>query len=175
MSKKDLFEIVLKVIALILFIQFLNHLPELYVFYTYIDTAPFDKSFQGTARVGLVLSAIILIVSSIILWFFSGFISNVSFKEPNNLVITSTVSKNDLYSISFTSIGLYLFLSSIPSCISSLIQYSNAQISFGSRPLVEVVNSFLLLLLGLFAFFGSKGLVFLLNKIQSIGIKQKAF
>ena len=65
MSKKDLFEIALKIIALILFVQFLNNLTEVYLLLRH-DFSGFllGQNFQGLTKAGLVFSKLILIISS---------------------------------------------------------------------------------------------------------------
>jgi len=170
MIKEEISGLACKILSVFLIIQGISAIANVL---TYYYTSPnIENKYAGN----IFFPFIFYILLGILLWIFSNKLSAIMTKKENSYDSNenSKISSNDIQRISFSVLGLFFLVNSIPPIISGLTNfYSVHQFNSSIRLLPNVAGSVIQFVLGLLIFIGSQGLVNFLKAIRTAGVKEK--
>lgn len=170
MIKEEISGLACKILSIFLIIQGISAIANVL---TYYCTSPnIENKYAGN----IFFPFIFYILLGILLWIFSNKLSAIMTKKENSYDSNenSKISSNDIQRISFSVLGLFFLVNSIPPIISGLTNfYSVPQFNSSIRLLPNVAGSVIQFVLGLLIFIGSQGLVNFLKAIRTAGVKEK--
>jgi hypothetical protein len=170
LSKHEIAILACKILGVYMIIQGINVLAN-------VVTATFIMPDQSasTMLVNVIFPFIFLIIFGIILWFLSGKLSAFMVKGEAHSKEDSDIKANDLQRVAFSFLGLLFMGTSLPKLISGLMNFiaMKEMIDTTMRLLPGLLGNIAQLIIGLGIFFGSQGLVNLLEYIRHFGLKKE--
>jgi hypothetical protein len=169
MSRQDIAGLACKILGLYMIIQGINVMANVLIFNW--------ASPNQLIPISSVLSSFILLfIFGILLWGCSDRLSafmaggTVASKEGAD----SAITPNDVQRIAFSVLGLYFLGNSLPSLLSVLSSLLTLnQVGLSQQVLTTMARPIIEFLVGLGIFFGSQGLVNLLNSLRAAGVKKE--
>jgi len=171
MIKEEISRLACKILSVFLIIQGVSAIANVL---TYYMTSPnIENKYVGN----IFFPFIFYVLLGILLWIFSNRLSVIMAKKDSNPCDSNkntNISSEDAQRISFSVLGLYFLLNSIPPLISGLTTfYTVNQFDSSIRLLPNVAGYVTQSILGLLIFVGSQGLVNFLKAIRTAGVKEK--
>lgn len=174
MSKRDIASLACKIIAIVLIIQGISILANLLSFY--ITVPNLMEMMEPEPIANMVSPYIFLLISGVLLWFFSDKLALIMVKGENDSILNETlvIKAIDVQGILFSVLGLFFVGTSLPKILSALTNiYLMRDLPGASmRLLPNAMGDISQFVLGLGIFFGSQGLVGLLKKVRTLGVKE---
>ncbi|MDR3601136.1 MAG: hypothetical protein P4L49_11755 [Desulfosporosinus sp.] len=128
---------------------------------------------------GGVVSMAFPVVVGILLWIFSAKLAGFMVKTPEDQdaeMMSATFDLESVQILAFTIIGVLLIVNAVPSLIPALTVYAVLPVhnvgQVGLESLSRLVDSAIRIILGLWLVLGSKGLVNLMKKIKTAGVRR---
>jgi hypothetical protein len=116
---------------------------------------------------------LLFFIFGVLLWFLSDKLSAIMVRDETQILASFEMKASDLQGILFSVIGLSLMGNALPKLLTTLTNmYTMRDVpNMIQRSLPGAVGTFTQIILGAIAFLGSSGLVNVLKKIRSAGLK----
>jgi len=170
MIKEEISRLACKILSLFLIIQGSSAIANVLTYY--ITSPNIENKYSGN----IFFPFIFYVLLGILLWIFSNRLSVIIAKKESTdgSNVNTNVSSDDAQRISFSVLGLYFLVNSIPPLISGLTNfYTVHQFDSSIRLLPTVAGYGTQFILGVLIFIGSQGLVNFLNIIRTAGSKRQ--
>lgn len=124
-----------------------------------------------TARtITTVASFLLPILFGVLLWFLSGKLSMMMVKEDTHSNMEAETKASEIQRISFSVLGLYFIGNSLIKLVHFIVSvYPQTRLEYF---LISFGSTSIELIIGLGIFFGSQGLVNLLNAVKNLGLRK---
>jgi hypothetical protein len=180
MHKKDIAIVAIRLLAIYIIIMAISALPHyLGMFLSLSSSDAFGKS----SLLGMLAASLVHILIGFGLWFYSQPIATLVIKDlPEDIPANTESRLNNIQSVAVSILGLFVLSSAIPSMAklivivispSSSIEYGYSIDALGRHsnniPFAELAKQIVSFCLGLWFFFGSRGIVAFIKTIWGKG------
>ncbi|NLI93963.1 MAG: hypothetical protein GX434_17730 [Peptococcaceae bacterium] len=172
MIKEEISGLACKILSVFLIIQGVSAIANVLTYY--ITSPNIGNKYPGN----IFFPLIFYVLLGILLWIFSNKLSKMMTKKESSddSNENTKITPNDIQRISFSVLGLFFLVNSIPPIISGLTNYYAAhQFDSSIRWIPNVAGYATQFIIGLFILIGSQGLVNLLKAIRTAGVKEEHF
>ncbi|WP_368294567.1 hypothetical protein [Dehalobacter sp. TBBPA1] len=156
-----------KILGIFFIIQGTNVLSSILIYSVSTPNAVVHESLLNA------IFSLVYILFGFLLWIFSGKLSLILTKEEHYSNEGSGLRSVDLQRVLFSVLGLYFIGHSVPRLVSALMSMYPMNGISTTRVLFSSIGIITELIIGLGIFFGSQGLVRLLDLIRTAGLKRE--
>jgi hypothetical protein len=170
MSKNEIASLACKILGVFMILQGINVMGNVLPF----SMVSNQLSNETETLTDIVTVFIFFIIFGVLLWFFSDKLSLFMVKGEEHADVHLSIKAGDVQRIAFSVLGLFYLGNSLPKLVSSLSSiYSMGQLPGLKIMLLIAVGALTQSIVGLGIFFGSSGLVHLLNTMRTAGTGQE--
>lgn len=168
MNKREVASLACKILGLYMIIQGINVLANVL---SVLAVTP--EQWGSGSSISILIPFLLFFILGVLLWFLADKLSSIMVKDEGQLIDSFQMKTSDLQGILFSVIGLSLIGNALPKLLSTLTNmYTMRDVpNMIPRSLPGAVGAITQVILGAIAFLGSSGLVNVLKKIRSVGLK----
>lgn len=168
MSKREVASLACKILGFYMIIQGINVLANVL---SVLAATP--GQLGSGSSMSIVIPFLLFFIFGVLLWFLSDKLSSIMVKDKTQLIGSFKLEASDLQGILFSVIGLSLLGNALPKLLTTLTNmYIMRDVpNMIQRSLSGAVGAITQIIIGAIAFLCSSGLVNVLRKIRSAGLK----
>lgn len=172
MNVKEIAYISIKVLAVFVFIKFISYFNGLFsVFNMVLSSDTLSQTGVFTQTILIVGPTLLFLVVSMCLWLYADEFSD---RMVKGLEVREKVSVNfeDLQSVAFSVVGVVIIADALPMLISAIIRSRMMNLSQPIDIMISIGSQGLKLLMGIWLFLGSQGIVGFIRNSKTAGLKK---
>lgn len=175
MNVKEVAYISIKVLAVFVFIKFISYFNGLSSSINmFLSRDSLGQTSVFTQTILIVAPTLLFLVVSMCLWLYADEFSD---RMVKGLEVGEKVAVNfeDLQSIAFSVVGVIIIADVLPMLISAIIRSRMMDLSLPIDLMISIGSQGLKLLIGIWLFLGSRGIVGFIRNSKNAGLKNEKF